>query len=240
MAGSSAASLSSADSDEAAKQIHALYCFDVLSARLSGSPIPSPSFDDRLQAYPLFVTWNIQSSSSSKRSPRLRGCIGNFTAAPLGTGLREYAEISAFKDSRFNPINSAELPRLQCSVSLLTHFEEADDYLDWQIGQHGIYIHLPDPHDHTRSIAQSLSRRSARELSATYLPDVMPEQGWSKPEAVKSAVRKSGYSGRITQEILNSIRLTRYQSSKVTVTYDEWRAASAASSLASSPSPVSS
>ena len=30
--------------------------------------------------------------------------------------------------------------------------------------------------------------------SAVYLPDVIPEQGWTKAETVDSLVRKSGYT----------------------------------------------
>ena len=40
---------------------------------------------------------------------------------------------SAIKDSRFSPITKEEFPRLHCSVSILTHFEEAKDFLDWEV-----------------------------------------------------------------------------------------------------------
>jgi len=40
---------------------------------------------------------------------------------------------SATRDSRFPPITKAEFPSLHCAVSLLTKFEEARDYLDWQV-----------------------------------------------------------------------------------------------------------
>ncbi|MEQ2191654.1 hypothetical protein XENOCAPTIV_000656, partial [Xenoophorus captivus] len=38
----------------------------------------------------------------------------------------------ALKDSRFPPMTRDELPRLFCSVSLLTNFEDVGDYLDWE------------------------------------------------------------------------------------------------------------
>ena len=41
---------------------------------------------------------------------------------------------SALKDSRFPPMSRDELPRLLCSVSLLTNFEDVGDYLDWEVG----------------------------------------------------------------------------------------------------------
>ena len=37
------------------------------------------------------------------------------------------------KDSRFDPITKEEFTKLHCSVSILTHFEEARDYLDWEV-----------------------------------------------------------------------------------------------------------
>lgn len=40
---------------------------------------------------------------------------------------------SALKDSRFPPLTREELPKLFCSVSLLTNFEDASDYLDWEV-----------------------------------------------------------------------------------------------------------
>jgi AMMECR1 domain-containing protein len=44
------------------------------------------------------------------------------------------AHRSALKDGRFSPISKAELSRLQCTVSLLTDFEAARHYLDWEVG----------------------------------------------------------------------------------------------------------
>lgn len=40
---------------------------------------------------------------------------------------------SALEDSRFAPIVEAELPRLHCGVSLLTSFEPARDWRDWEV-----------------------------------------------------------------------------------------------------------
>ena len=37
------------------------------------------------------------------------------------------------KDSRFQPVTKEELARLHCSVSILTRFEDAQDYLDWEV-----------------------------------------------------------------------------------------------------------
>lgn len=216
------------------------------------TPQPTPPFPDDSQEYPLFVTWNIfppnSRKSSLQSSPRLRGCIGTFEPYPLAQGLAEYASISAFKDRRFSPISQSELSRLECGVSLLTGFEECDDHLDWEVGVHGIYIHLPNPalapktllgggEDSASSSSGSgastpapapASKKSrwggASFLTATYLPDVIPDQGWTKEEAIDSAIRKAGFNGKITPDVRRSLRVRRYRSEKVQCTYDEYAA----------------
>lgn len=106
---------------------------------------------------PLFVTWEIG------KGKKLRGCIGTFNAMNLQSGLREYAITSAFKDSRFSPITRDEISKLSVSVSILTQFEDATDYLDWEVGTHGIRIEFYNEKGNKRT--------------ATYLPEVAPEQG---------------------------------------------------------------
>ncbi|PWN51041.1 hypothetical protein IE53DRAFT_374294 [Violaceomyces palustris] len=253
---------------------HCHYCFQVilsyLQKRSSTEDVAVP-FDDQGSEYPLFVTWNIYPSPSrasrilssaasvamaapsspsasifSSGSPRLRGCIGTFEPYPLVSGLSEYAIISAFKDRRFNPISEKELSRLECAVSLLTGFEDCDDYLDWEVGIHGIYIHLPNPalspsklfaEDASSSSSGSgsstpaVSARRASSgrgpsgpafLTATYLPDVIPDQGWTKVEAIDSAIRKAGWNGKITEDMRRGLRVRRYRSEKVTQTYEDF------------------
>ncbi|NP_001086182.1 Alport syndrome, mental retardation, midface hypoplasia and elliptocytosis chromosomal region gene 1 L homeolog [Xenopus laevis] len=132
------------------------FCFDVLYCHLYGyQPPRTPRFTN--DPYPLFVTWK------TGRDKRLRGCIGTFSAMNLHSGLREYTLTSALKDSRFPPMTRDELPRLFCSVSLLTNFEDVCDYLDWEVGVHGIRIEF---------INEKGSKRTA-----TYLPEVAKEQG---------------------------------------------------------------
>ncbi|KAI5481860.1 U3 small nucleolar RNA-associated protein 14 [Pseudohyphozyma bogoriensis] len=134
---------SRAMADTVALKEHAFYCFDSINGKLNHrGKVPGPTFDDTAE-FPLFVTWNIKSRSGG--SSRLRGCIGNFEGMPLGEGLQEYAMISAFKDHRFDPITASELARLECGVSLLTDFELCDNYLDWTIDVHGIYLQFPNP-----------------------------------------------------------------------------------------------
>jgi hypothetical protein len=77
------------------------------------------------------------------------------------------------------------------------------------------------------SSAFDLSRPIMQEsFSSTYLPDVIPEQGWDKIEAIDSAIHKAGYTARITDDLRRSIKLRRYQSRKAQVSWEEfiqWR-----------------
>ncbi|KAL7751466.1 hypothetical protein RI367_002924 [Sorochytrium milnesiophthora] len=192
---------------------HCFYCFETLVAHLEVRDPDLPSLagtDDNAEPDPLFVTWNIR--KPSQPHPRLRGCIGNFSAMNLHSGLKDYAIISALRDRRFSPITDKELPYLTCSVSLLVHFEEAADYLDWEVGKHGLWISFRDPSN------PKLKR------TATYLPEVAAEQGWTKVEAIDSLLQKGGFHGRVTDAMRKSIKLTRYQSDKCSATYDEYAA----------------
>ena len=72
-------------------------------------------------------------------------------------------QCSALRDSRFSPVQPKELPSLQCGISLLTDFEEADHHLDWDVGTHGIWIEFRN--------------ELGLKETATFLPEVMPEQG---------------------------------------------------------------
>ncbi|KAJ7228978.1 alport syndrome [Mycena pura] len=207
---------------------HCFHAFDALYCALTAAaPIPPRFPDDK---YPLFVTWNTRRPG---RSARLRGCIGSFEPLTLHEGMAEFALVSAFRDHRFRKIERSELPSLECTVSLLTDFEDATSYLDWTVGVHGISIKFPHPSLLTSASASSspsplssathLPQVTLRQtFTATYLPDVMPEQGWNKIEAVDSAIQKAGWNGSITEDIRRSVKLRRYQSKVCVVGWDEY------------------
>ncbi|KAH8830574.1 alport syndrome [Flagelloscypha sp. PMI_526] len=212
------------------RPVHCFHAFDALYTALSGAdPVP-PTFPN--EKCPLFVTWNTKPSRPG-RAPRLRGCIGSFDALTLHDGLAEFALVSAFRDHRFRKIQLTELPHLQCVVSLLTDFEDASSYLDWDVGTHGIQISfnhpalLPQSESSTPSPFSSSSflprfTSSRQRFSACYLPDVIPEQGWTKIEAIDSAIAKAGWNGTISEDLRRSVKLRRYQSKLCSVDWEDY------------------
>ncbi|PIN26629.1 putative protein, AMMECR1 [Handroanthus impetiginosus] len=188
----------------AANKEMVVYCFDTLVAHYNSEEAPPPAFDEG--QHPLCVTWKKVANGGE---PRLRGCIGTLESRCIVNGFRDYALTSALRDRRFAPIQAKELPYLECTVSILTNYETALDYLDWEVGKHGIIIEFTDPSYNTRR-------------SATYLPEVAAHEGWTKTEAIDSLIRKAGYIGMITEQLRKNIRLTRYQSTLYTMSYNDY------------------
>ena len=187
-----------------AEEAHALYCFDVLSSYFANVAPPQPAFQTDIVC-PLFVTWNKQQGRSGHL--QLRGCIGCLKPLAI-TSLCDYALTSALHDRRFAPIEEMEMPRLQCTVQLLGVFEPCELY-DWTVGVHGVTISF-------------VERGINATRSAVYLPDVIPEQGWTKEQAIDSLIRKSGCEQPITDELRDSLEVCRFVSTRYTVPYERW------------------
>ena len=181
------------------------YCFQVLEAILSDGDFDKISFPEEFKgkSYPLFVTWTLG------KEKELRGCIGTFEKSKLEKQLGKYALISAFEDDRFEePINKNELKNLNCEVSLLIKFEEVEDPMDWVVGTHGIDIEFED--------------NKGQSFTSTFLPEVAKDEGWDQRTTLKYLVQKAGYFGSL-DKIINNIKLTRYQSLKKTISYNQYK-----------------
>eukprot|EP00252_Welwitschia_mirabilis_P009169 TRINITY_DN2151_c0_g2_i1.p1 TRINITY_DN2151_c0_g2~~TRINITY_DN2151_c0_g2_i1.p1 ORF type:complete len:206 (-),score=26.87 TRINITY_DN2151_c0_g2_i1:430-1047(-) len=179
-----------------------IFCFDTLLSYYTSELVPPPAFDGG--QYPLFVTWKKVVGGE----PRLRGCIGTLEARCILNGFKDYALTSALRDKRFPPIQAREVPYLECTVSLLTDYEPANNYLDWEIGKHGLILEFTDYEGIRRS--------------ATYLPEIAAQEGWTKIETIDSLMRKSGYFGVITESLRKRVHLTRYQSTLYTMHYSDY------------------
>ena len=179
-------------------QLLCIYAFDTLISALTKQTIPSV-FPESLKSkkFPLFVTW------TTGPSKNLRGCIGTFKSDNLETKLKEYALTAAFEDSRFHPIKANEIKNLNVGISLLTNFEKAKDCYDWEIGKHGIQI------------------KFLKYYHATFLPEVAVEHKMDKETTLRELIIKSMYNGEL-EDVIDKIEMTRYQSKKLFMTYNEY------------------
>jgi hypothetical protein len=50
------------------------------------------------------------------------------------------------------------------------------------------------------------------------------DAGWDRYQTIDSLLRKGGFKGHVTDDVRKSIRLTRYQSEKISVSYDDYLA----------------
>ena len=180
------------------------YCFQVLECILSEGNIEQIPFPEQFKgkSYPLFVTW------TTGKEKELRGCVGTFSKDNLEENLIKYTLISAFKDSRFNPISKSEIKNLNCEVSLLVQFEKVKSPIDWVVGTHGIDIDFND--------------QDGNSYSATFLPEVAEDEGWDQKITLQFLIRKAGYRGSL-ESVFNNIEVTRYQSIKKTISYEEYQ-----------------
>lgn len=175
--------------------------FETLLARLRPDLSAPSSIELPTTVGGVFVTWSAPRGLNNHYS--LRGCIGTLTPAPIDTSVARYASLAAFYDSRFDPISASEVSKLKVGVSILSCFEEAEDVYDWDIGVHGIVL-------------------SVAGYSATYLPEVCAEHSWTKTFCVRNLAKKAGYTGPLHDEDLLSARVTRYQSTKNEMLFEEY------------------
>jgi AmmeMemoRadiSam system protein A len=111
-----------------------------------------------------------------KISGALRGCIGSLPPSspqPLYESVHENAINAALRDWRFTPVTPTELSKIEIDVSLLSPVTDIKSLDEFKLGEHGIII-IKGGH------------------RAVYLPEVAPEQGWTKEETLASLSEKAG------------------------------------------------
>ena len=105
---------------------------------------------------------------------QLRGCIGSLAPVDaLYRSVHENAINAALRDPRFDPVQAAELPRIEVDVSVLSPIRDIASIGEFKIGQQGIIME------------KGLHR-------AVYLPEVATEQGWTVEETLSSLSQKAG------------------------------------------------
>jgi AmmeMemoRadiSam system protein A len=115
------------------------------------------------------------------KNEALRGCIGNIIAyEALGDNIAHNAVNSAFGDLRFPQLARDELDNVEIEVSILTSPRPIAAPEDFIIGEHGIIL-------------------QCRGRSAVFLPQVAPEQGWSREDTLTHLCYKAGLPFRAWQ-----------------------------------------
>lgn len=164
----------------------------------------------------LFITWKKKNSSGDYV---LRGCIGTFAKLPLLKGIEKYSLVSALQDTRFPPIAVNELKKLKVSCNILHDFktifnDQKGDIFNWDVGVHGIELLFKHP-------------KTSKLCSATFLPEVMPEQGWDKEDTFQNLIEKAGCWEHI-DIIMNNyeeyfLEVIRYKGDKSEIGYNEFK-----------------
>ena len=105
---------------------------------------------------------------------RLRGCIGTTEAdRPSQDAVVQAALDAAFADPRFPALTRPEYPGVVVSVSALTPMTPVASADAIVLGRDGVVL-------------EADGRR------ALFLPQVAPEQGWTKTEMLEQLARKAG------------------------------------------------
>ncbi len=136
---------------------------------------PTPSLERKAGA---FVTLKCKQGPGAVcvgKGDGLRGCIGTIVPVEsVHATVAQRAASAALEDSRFpSKVSEAELRHLTVEVSVLTPPRAVRSAEEIVIGRHGIIL--------------------AREgRSATFLPQVAPEQGWDRETTLRHLADKAG------------------------------------------------
>lgn len=185
------------------------YCFVALGQVLSKRrlPIGAGPWADSNSQWPMFVAWTKHYSDADRVAfkSRLLCVAGNLVPQPL-RDVRELVAKSVKEDRHGVPLRMRDMSQLECTVLVVTSFESALDWTDWQIGMHGIIISFEDYRGNI--------------FSDSYLPDVPAMSGWDKEQTINCLIRKAGYNGYLDATFRKQqVTLTRFTTARVSKTY---------------------
>jgi hypothetical protein len=129
-------------------------------------PLPRGGSPKLLREAGVFVTLT--------KHGQLRGCIGRIV--PEGTLVRLTSAMAieaATKDPRFPPVTASELTDLELEVSVLTPMKPVPGPDAIVVGRDGVLMRLGD-------------------RGAVFLPQVAPQQGWTRTEMLEQLAEKAG------------------------------------------------
>lgn len=140
------------------------------------------SFDEKMyeQYIPGVLTKSLQEKQAAfvtlyvGYDKKLRGCIGTtYARVPLYQEVWDKAISAALHDTRFNPVNADELPKISLEISVLTKPEVVNSVQSIRLGTDGIILH-------------------SGQHQAVYLPEVATDQGWNLEQTFASLSQKAG------------------------------------------------
>jgi len=133
-----------------------------------------PKGREQEQRQGVFVTLSRKDPAEIRRLGKLRGCIGQPQPTyPLYYGTVQAALDAAERDPRFEPVQAAELSKLELEVTVLSPRREVASYREIVIGTHGVVL-----------------EKGGR--AALFLPQVAPEQGWNVEQMLAALSEKAG------------------------------------------------
>src|ERR1051326_6029509 len=108
------------------------------------------------------------------QNEELRGCIGSIEpVAPLYMAVSQSAISAAFRDPRFHPLQSQELPGIEIEISVMGPIERVTDVTEIQVGRDGLII-----------------RRGG--YAGLLLPQVATDYGWDRETFLQQTCYKAG------------------------------------------------
>ncbi|HWR54241.1 MAG TPA: AmmeMemoRadiSam system protein B, partial [Bryobacteraceae bacterium] len=127
-------------------------------------PVPAERNAELDQRAGVFVT--------IKKRGELRGCVGDIAARqPLWSAVSDRALEAATADPRFPPLSLKEGP-VSLEISILTPVKKVADWEEFKVGQ-GVILQL-------------------KGRSATFLPQVPVEMGWTREQTLEELAKKAG------------------------------------------------
>lgn len=216
---------------------HCKLCWKTVSEHIGAKYVGADvEADEGSEECGVFVTYTERDSGD------LRGCIGTFAPGPVVEQLKRYSVIAATQDPRFPAVEPSELRNLSVKVSLLANFQdvpqteedgEALDAIERELLQKNKKLNLARNAGFARRLQAANTfltrwklgtngiRLAYKGLSATFLPEVAEEQGWTHTETVVNLLRKAGFKDDIDMDVLRKVRIRTYETTTCAMDYPE-------------------
>lgn len=110
---------------------------ETITAKVRGktAPVVNISSERLMEERGAFVTL--------LKKKNLRGCIGYIKGVkPLYQSIQELAELAAFYDPRFEPLDESELPNITIEISVLSPLRKINSVKKIKVQRHGLFIRL--------------------------------------------------------------------------------------------------